>query len=139
MEEKLRNKNLYKLELLFLKVLPIILAVFYFIGTVLSVNEDLEISFISYISSVSSIPLLFMYLSSYVFQFCEYHRMFLHYIAFNMVINAIDWYIGIPIDDKLFIQIYLIITGICLFVILYLYLKSRRNERFDNKPVGKTT
>ena len=133
MEEKLRNKNLYKLELLFLKVLPIILAVFYFIGTVLSVNEDLEISFISYISSVSLIPLLFMYLSSYVFQFCEYHRMFLHYIAFNMVINAIDWYIGIPIDDKLFIQIYLIITGICLFVILYLYLKSRRDEKF-NRP-----
>jgi len=119
--------------LLFLKVLPIILAVFYCIGTVLSINEDLEISFISYISSVSLIPLLFMYLSSYVFQFCEYYRMFLHYIAFNMVINAIDWYIGIPIDDKLFVQIYLIITGICLFVILYLYLKSRRDEKF-NRP-----
>lgn len=137
-EEKRINKILYKSEILTLKCLPIILSVFYFVGTLLSLFE-IDVAIISYISGMSLIPLLFMYLSSYVFQFCNYHRMFLHYVAFNMMINCIDWYIGIPVSNRLFLAIFLIVTCIFLFVILYLYLKSRRNERFDNKPIGKTT
>lgn len=137
-EEKRINKILYKSEILTLKCLPIILSMFYFVGTLLSLFE-IDVAIISYISGMSLIPLLFMYLSSYVFQFCNYHRMFLHYVAINMTINCIDWYIGIPVSNRLFLAIFLIVTCIFLFVILYLYLKSRRNERFDNKPVGKAT
>lgn len=127
-----RNKTLYKVELLIIKILPIILAGFYFIGTTLSLF-NIDVTIITYLSGVSLIPLLFMYLSSYVFQFCKYHRMFLHYILFNIIANCIDWYIGIPLNNKEYFSIFLIITCIFLFVILYLYLKSRRNEKF-NRP-----
>lgn len=127
-----RNKTLYKVELLILKILPIILAGFYFIGTTLSLFE-IDATIVTYLSGMSLIPLLFMYLSSYVFQFCEYHRMFLHYVLFNMVANCVDWYVGIPLDNKEYFSIFLIISCIFLFVILYLYLKSRRNEKSINK------
>ena len=60
-------------------------------------NIDLYI--LSYIGGISIFTMVFLYLSSYVFKFCEYHRMFLHYVVVTWIINTIDYYIGIPIDD----------------------------------------
>ena len=40
-----------------------------------------------------------MYLSATVFRFCLYHKMFLHYILVTDIINIIDYYVGIPIED----------------------------------------
>lgn len=119
------NKSLYKLEILLLKILPMLLAGFYFIGTILSLF-GVNVALITYISGMSLLPLLFMYISSYVFNFCSYHRMFLHYVTFGMVLNCIDWYVGIPLDNRELLGVFLAISCIFLFVILYLYLKSRR-------------
>lgn len=138
MEDVRRNKLLYKVEILVLKILPMLLSLLYLIGTILNCF-NIDVSLISYLSGVSLIPLLFMYLSSYVFRFCEYHRMFLHYIAFNMIINCIDWYICIPLNNKEFLTLFLIISCIFLFVILYLYLKSRSNEESSNLNTRENT
>lgn len=138
MEDVRRNKLLYKVEILVLKILPMLLSLLYLIGTILNCF-NIDVSLISYLSRVSLIPLLFMYLSSYVFRFCEYHRMFLHYIAFNMIINCIDWYICIPLNNKEFLTLFLIISCIFLFVILYLYLKSRSNEESSNLNTRENT
>lgn len=138
MEDVRRNKLLYKVEILVLKILPMLLSLLYLIGTILNCF-NIDVSLISYLSGVSLIPLLFMYLSSYVFRFCEYHRMFLHYIAFNMIINCVDWYICIPLNNKEFLTLFLIISCIFLFVILYLYLKSRSNEESSNLNTRENT
>ena len=97
-EESLRNKKLYKIELCLLKVLPMIIALFYLINTVTS-YFNMDIPILSSIAGLSIIPLIFIYVSSYAFKFCEYHRMFLHYIVVNDVINIYDYYIGIPLDN----------------------------------------
>lgn len=76
------NVELYKVELYLLKIIPIVLACIHLANTVLS-YYGIDIILFSYIGSVSLIPLIFLYISSYVFKFCEYHRMFLHYIAMN--------------------------------------------------------
>ena len=47
-------------------------------------------------------------------------------------INLYDWYVGIPIDNKELLILHLIISSIAMFVILYLYLKSRSNEKCCN-------
>lgn len=138
MEDVRRNKLLYKVEILVLKILPMLVSLLYLIGTILNCF-NIDVSLISYLSGVSLIPLLFMYLSSYVFRFCEYHRMFLHYIAFNMIINCIDWYICIPLNNKEFLTLFLIISCIFLFVILNLYLKSRSNEESSNLNTRENT
>jgi hypothetical protein len=122
-----RNKYLYQLELILLKFLPVLISILYFVGTILTLF-NIDVSILSYISGMSILPLLFMYVSSYVFKFCEYHRMFLHYISFNLILNCIDWYIGIPLNNVEYLSIFLLVTCIFMFIILYFYLKSK-NEK----------
>ena len=97
-EANLRNKKLYKIELCLLKALPMIIALFYLINTVTS-YFNMDIPILSSIAGLSIIPLIFIYVSSYAFKFCEYHRIFLHYIVINDIINIYDYYIGIPLDN----------------------------------------
>ena len=70
MEVKLSVK-LYKIKLYLLKIMPMLLALVNFINIVLSFN-GIDIPLLSYIGGISFIPLIFLYISSYVFKFCEY-------------------------------------------------------------------
>ena len=124
-EERLRSKILYKVQLYLLKVIPMVMAFICLLNTVLSYyNIDLE--FLSYVGSCSILMVVYLYISSYVFRFCEYHRMFLHYIVLNTAINTYDMYIGVPLSDRGIFTLYLSIAGIFLFIILYLYVKNHK-------------
>ena len=94
--------------------------------TALPININIDI--LSYIGSVSLVTLILLYITSYVFNFCEYHRMFLHYIVSTWIINIIDYYVGIPISDLEYLCLQMIIAGISLFIILYLYVKSHKKS-----------
>lgn len=119
----LRNRDLYKIELYLLKVMPMLLATIYLVNTVLS-YYDIVVLALSYIGGLSFIPLVFMYISSYVFRFCSYHRMFLHYIVINDLINLIDYHYTLPISDWELLILHMSIAGVSLFIILYLYVKG---------------
>lgn len=123
----LKSKSLYKIELYLLKVMPMLLAAIYLINTVLSYYDTI-IPALSYIGGLSFIPLVFMYVSSYVFRFCSYHRMFLHYIVINDLINLVDYYYTIPISDWGLLILHMSIAGVSLFIILYLYVKNHRRN-----------
>lgn len=116
---------MYKIELGLLKVIPMILALTALLNSILS-YFGIDLYILSYIGGVSIFTMLFLYLSSYVFKFCEYHRMFLHYIVSTWIINITDYYVGIPISDLEYLCLQMIIAGISLFVILYLYVKSHK-------------
>lgn len=120
-EESL-NKSLYKIELYLIKVIPMVLSGIALLNTVLSYLY-IDVPLLSYLGGVSVLTIAFLYISSYVFRFCAYHRMFIHYITVNWVLNIIDYYIGIPIDNKELFMMYMIITGIFLFIVLYLKFK----------------
>ena len=121
-----RSKTLYKVQLYLLKVIPMVMAFICLLNSTLS-YFDIDIPLLSYIARNSILTLIFLYVSSYAFKFCIYHRMFLHYITVTWIINIIDLYIGIPIGDFCYLLLQLIIAGISLFIILYLYVK--RNKR----------
>lgn len=123
-EHSLRSKVLYKTELYLIKVIPIVISAIYVLNTILS-YYDIDWPILSYIGGMSVLPLLFLYISSYVFRFCTYHRMFLHYIAVNWILDIVDYYWGIPISDKEMFLLYWAITGIFLFIILYLHQRER--------------
>ena len=125
-EARLKSKNLYKVELYLLKIMPMVIALAYLVNTVSS-YFGVDIPILASIAGMSLIPLIFMYISSYVFKFCEYHRMFLHYIAVNDIINIYDWYIGISVTNRELFVLHMSITGISLFIILYLYVKSHKS------------
>lgn len=110
-----KNKMLYKLEILFLKFIPYLLAICNFVHTILFVL-GIQVPILIYISGISIIPMLFLYVSSYVFKFCEYHRIPLHYVVFNNIINILDGYFVFNISDYNFIIIHSLLFG--LFSIL---------------------
>lgn len=124
-EEKLRSKRLYKIELLLLKLIPMILAFTALLNSILS-YFGIDLYILSYIGGISIFTMVFLYLSSYVFKFCEYHRMFLHYVVITWIINIIDYYIGIPVTDLEYLCLQMIIAGVSLFIILYLYVKHNK-------------
>lgn len=132
MEEK--TIKLHRALLISLKVIPMLLAMTALLNTTFS-YFDIESEYLSYI--MAALVLAFLYIASYAFRFCEYHRMFLHYFVINLILNTWDYYWGIPVSDKGLFLLYMSITGISLFLILYLYLKSRRNNGtlIDNKLI----
>ena len=90
------NKNLFFIEIKLIKILPFIIALIYFIKTILN-SIGVNLNSLSYIAGMSFIPLLFMYVSSYVFQFCEYHRLPLHYIVITNMLSIIGYVIIIGV------------------------------------------
>ena len=124
------NKLLYKIELYLVKVIPMVYALLSLLNITLS-YFDINVDILSYIGSVSLVTLLLLYVTSYVFKFCEYHRMFIHYTTVTWILNIIDLYIGIPVSDIGYLGIQLIVAGISLFIILWLYVKG--NKKFATK------
>ena len=118
------NKKLYRIELLLLKIIPSLIAFLCFIRTLFSLFS-IDLPILSYIGGMSLIPLAFIYISSYVFQFCEYHRLPLHYVVVNTILCNIEYYIGIPISVRLLIILHCCIFFVFIFVITFLYLKSQ--------------
>lgn len=123
MEEK--TVRLHKALLISLKAIPMLLALTALLNTLFS-YFNIESEYLSYIAAV--LVLGFLYIASYAFHFCNYHRMFIHYFVVNLLLNTWDYYWGIPVSDKGLFLLYMSITGIFLFVILYLYLKSRKKK-----------
>ena len=116
--ERLRNKRLYKIELYLIKIIPMIIALIYLSNTILS-YFNIDIPLLSYLGGVSVLELLFLYISSIVFRFCIYHRLFIHYIIINWLINIYDYYIGIALNDKNMFLVYMIIAGVFIFILLF--------------------
>lgn len=124
-EESLRSKALYKIELYLLKIILMLLSINAIANTILS-YYDIDVAIFSYIGGISLLPLIFLYISSYVFKFYAYHRMFLHYLLITDIINIYNYYIGFPIKDLEYLCLHMLISVICLFLVLYLYLNRRR-------------
>ena len=123
MAENVINKKLYKLFLLVSKVLPMILAFCHLLNIVLSYFY-IEDHILNYISGISILTILYLYLVSYIIKLCSYYRMFLHYCVIINIINVYDYYIGIPLNDKELFMLYLVLTIITMFIVLYLKLKK---------------
>ena len=113
------NKTLYKLELGLLKVIPMLLAGCYLLDTILSYFY-IDLPIFSILGGMSILPLVFLYVSSYVFRFCEYHRMFLHYVVVNDIISWIDYSYRLPIGNFEYFTLHMAVAGIFLFIIIYL-------------------
>ena len=118
------SNSKYKLFLGFLKILPIIMAGLFLLNTILS-YFDIDWPVISYIASVGLIPWLFIMVASYLFRFCEYHRMFLWYIMANNILCWVDEEYGLPISDRGFFVLHIIVAGIFMFLVLYFHQKCK--------------
>lgn len=125
-EEKSRpaSKCLYKVTIEALKIIPMLLSLCALLNTIFSfygINTDI----LSHIGGISLLPLAFLYLVSYVFRFCIYHRLFLDYLLITDILNIVDFYIGISISNRGMFGLYLLISGVFLFAILFYHQKEK--------------
>jgi len=126
-EEKLkqalrRSKYLYKWELFTLKVITYWVALIYLLNVVLS-YFNIETDFLSHIGGASVLLVVYLYISSFSHNFCRYHRIPLHYVVVNNILTMLDYYIGIPIDDRELLELHLILAGIAILLVIYLKFK----------------
>lgn len=126
------DKYLYKIELYVLKIIPMLLALCSFLNTTLF-YFGINLSILTYISGVSFLTLGFLYLSSYVFKFCGYHRMFLHYILIVNIISYIDMEFNIPISDFNLLILYSAIAFISMIIILIKFKNEKHNNKMDKQ------
>jgi hypothetical protein len=131
------NKTLYKLELGLLKIIPMLLAGCYLLDTILSYFY-IDLPIFSILGGMSILPLIFLYISSYVFHFCEYHRMFLHYVVVNDILSWIDYSYELPIDNFAYFTLHIAVAGIFLFIILYLKVKYGIHTKSCSKIPKRT-
>ena len=127
-EVNLRNKSLHKLLLGFLKIIPMLLAGLYLTNTVLS-YFNIDYNVISYIGGIGIIPWVFLMLASYALKFCEYHRMFLWYLAAHNILCWLDYTYKLPVSNWNYVVLHFIVAGIFLFLVLYFHQKCRRSKK----------
>lgn len=90
---------------------------------------DIDASFIAYINAL--LVWLFLYLSSFVFQFCRWHRMFLYYILLQGCLNCYDYNYVIPLALRNMIILQLVIIIVFISVGLYLHQHDKHARRED--------
>lgn len=124
MNNTLKSKNLYKIMLVILKGLPMVMALgFVLSNTIPRINPVLNM--IVHICGLIIPQFAFMYLSSYIFKFCSYHRIFLHYILAIQAITVTDWYIGIPISNEEIRHLQYAVSVVFAIIAFCLYIKHR--------------
>lgn len=117
------KKRIYRYELLLIKLIPIIFSVLFVLNSVLSwFGIDWEI--FSHLVGVSFLSILLMYISSIVFKFCAYHRVFIHYITINWILSIIDWYTELFDNRRDFLLLVVIAAGIAIFAAIILKIKK---------------
>lgn len=120
------DKSLYKLEIYTIKTIPIVLALICFLNTLLC-YLGIDLLILTYIGGISFLTIGFLYLSSYVFKFCSYHRMFLHYILIVNIISYIDMEYEIPLSNFWLHILYTSLFLLFTFIFLYLKLNEQTN------------
>ena len=108
-----------------LKFIPMVTALCYMLN-VLFAYLGIELPVLSQLGGMSLFTWLFIWIATYVFRFCIYHRMFLYYILVNDLLNIIDYYVGLPISTTRLLMLHLVIICVFMFLILYTYVKCNK-------------
>lgn len=124
----LKSKTLYKITLYILKLLPAVIA-FSYILDIICDFFNIEIQILTHCIGFIVAPVLFLYLSSYLFRFCSYHRIFIHYIAIEEGINILYNFFDIPISYEGISALRLTIIVIFSFLFIYLFIKKKKEGK----------
>lgn len=125
------NKNLYKIFLSIIKIIPNILAVIKILTLLLNYLKITSFP-LTCLGGTSIITLGILYLISYIFKFCGTHRISLHYTTLIYTLTIVDYYIGIPLNISNLYCLYSIITGIFMISWIIVWYKNRNKPKIDH-------
>ena len=126
------KKLSYKLFLLMAKWIPVVMAAGILVNITLALLEVesiiLDILAITFGNSISYV--IFMYITSCIFQFCKWHKLTILYnaiiLAFNITISYIESY-NLYVTLIILYSITIIFTGL-----IYYYYKNCNHESLYN-------
>lgn len=127
-ENNLKSKALYKLTIATLKVLPIIMVLGYFL-MLIGFYFDSKYIVISHILGTVIPPLIFIYITSYVFKFCAFHRIFIHYYAFINILNTSDHYLHPYFNEKIVTGLHDGVTVVFIITAIIMYIYKYKREK----------
>ena len=90
---------------------------------------DIDTYIITYSVFTGIVPVIFLFVASIVFKFCEYHRIYLYYIVINEILNIIDYNTTLIDNSSMYIRIHVILFFLAtiLTTIMYIYAKQNSN------------
>lgn len=120
--------NKHKIFLILLKYTPAILAIGYCLASILQCF-DIDTYIITYSVFTGIVPVIFLFVASLVFKFCEYHRIYLYYIVINEILNIIDYNTAFIDNSSMYIRIHVILFFLAtiLTTVMYIYAKQNSN------------
>lgn len=125
------NKNIYKIFIGFIKVIPNFLALCKIISLILSLLE--VTSFIVTCFGGTSISfIIILYLISFVFKFCGLYRISLNYITSITLISIYDFYFKISLDILSLYSLYAVITGVFITSWIIYWYKHRNSPKINH-------
>ncbi len=124
------HRSLIKYEIAVIRIIPMVLSGICLLNSILSCFY-IDWPILSFLGSASLLMVLFMYLSSLVFGFCAYHRIFIHFLAFTIILNLVDWYLDPFSNIRLEVCVIYCLLGISVFI--FAILKLRKNHVADEQ------
>ena len=123
----LKRSN-YKVFLFINKYLPYVISLLYMVNTILYLF-GIDLVIFSILGGMSILPMIYFISVSFTFRYCLYHRLPLYYVILNDSINWLEYTVGIPITNTMFISISLILMLLTIIISTILYLKEKKRKR----------
>lgn len=114
-----------KLFLITLKFLPFTLAFLYFMGTLLPLFGVLI--YPGFVWGISLYSFIFILITSYLFKFCFYHRIFLYYAFGVELLNNVKFWFHISASSM--IPVVLVLLGFFIVCVIALINYLKHNEQ----------
>lgn len=112
----------FKILLEVVKRIPIIMAVAQFV-MIITQFFNIRLPSFEVVFGMSISSLIFFYLSSFVFDFCYYHRLPLYYIFITQILCLCDTYIGLPVSILWLFVIHILLFLVMIIQLFKFYLK----------------
>lgn len=121
------NKRIYKVVLFILKVQPALVAFCYAIHPFLRYYH-VDFSLLTQLAHLSLLHIIPFYIFSWLFRFCECHRLLLHYITVCELLNIYDQCRDIGIKEDVWLTIHCVLIMITIILITYSYVNSHKKD-----------
>lgn len=120
------SKALTIIALFQIRIIPMYLATIIFVGIWASYFYDTASLFYFSINEIYwAAGVTLLYTLSYLYHFCAYHRMFLHYGVANHLLSVVDTFWTIPLEEAQYFNGLMAFTGVMAAWTLYLYMRDR--------------
>ena len=127
-----------KLFLILIKFIPVIQLTGMLLNNTLYCFNVIKVAsyIIDFIIGNSVITTFLLFVCSYLFNFCKWHRLIITANFINMMIANYDALFGIPITDIQLLSVYYIIAAVFIIVSTHIHIKQNKNEH-KNKSIKR--